>query len=125
MKKLFAGLLILVSLQACANTPEMKWAESQNLYNNAVGIINEYRAPCVVWSGIENAGPDHPKCYISDDTMRRLAPVRDAADALLNEMARAAATGDSMNYGNLTAQFDALITQLLTEATLSKQEKFK
>ena len=121
--KLLTPFLALVLFTACASTPEMKWAESQNLYNGAVSTINEYRAPCVEWSGIPDAGPNHPRCYINDDTMRRLAPLRNAADAVLREMERSASEGDTPNYRSLVAQLDALVTQLLTEAARAKQEK--
>ena len=123
MRHIFAGLLILIMVSACETIPEKNWAQGQTLYNGAIDTINTYREPCVEWSGVPNAGPNHPQCYISDAAMIKIAPIRNAADALLREMDAAAIAGDDLTFQRLMLRLEPLVMQLVTEAAAARQEK--
>lgn len=91
---LFAAALTLLLLAGCAADPEVRWAQGQVGYNDALDGLIEARAPCVDDALYPGAGPDHPLCRIDDEAARRLDIARNRANRLLEQSRQALDEGN-------------------------------
>ena len=100
-------------LSACATDPGVRWAQAQSAYDDARTTIVDYRRPCVPGQGVENAGPNHPRCLIDGDAMRKLSIVNKSASILLSDMEIQSRHGASPDYGALMLKFEPLLEEIL------------
>lgn len=99
------GLALLLS--ACANSPEVRWAQSQQAYNDGVKGAIQHRTPCVEY------GPDDPLCLIDDDTYRIVEPIRERLDSLLQRARVAVEGGNESIFTAIMEEVDALLQTFL------------
>lgn len=68
---------LLVILAACADDPQLRWAQMQGIYNGAMTEVVRLRDPCVVSATYPNGSKDHPRCFISDGMMKGINTARE------------------------------------------------
>ena len=92
MKKLlFAALLPLLLLAACASAPEVRWAQAQSAYNEAVRQAVAARKPCVD-SALKEADPG---CLIKAKDYGKVDAAIRAGDRLLRAIEAGGSIGDA------------------------------
>ena len=99
------GLAVL--LAGCASSPEVRWAQVQEAYNEGLDGAIRYRTPCVEF------GPDHPLCLIDDETYRIVEPIRERLDSLLRRAQVAIDGGDEVIFVAVMEEADALLQSFL------------
>lgn len=102
-----ACALSLLVLSGCAQSPQVRWAQSQQAYNDGVKGAIRYRTPCV------KHGPDHPLCLIDDDTYRIVEPIRERLDSLLQRAQVAVEGGNETIFLVVMEEVDALLQTFL------------
>ncbi len=109
----YIPIFLLLILVACADNLMVRWGQEQQLYNAALTEIIRYRDPCVVGPKWPDGNPEHPLCFINDDTMRLIAIARDNAREFLDRARIAAELGNTVKAEDYLLQFERVMEELL------------